>query len=226
MITSKAKHPNCTYKLMDHIISPEANVAGDRVLRRGAGELEGGCADAEKLTPDHCDTFHADDEAYFSKVWYWATPQSRVRRRPQRRDVQGLRRLGDRPGPRSRAEPPIRTIAGGRGRRGPPGRQRASMTRRPASAGSRPSPSGGRWLYRRPRVQLGLLLAAPVGWLVIAYLGSLAILFLNAFWTVDPFTGTRRSTSRRSTTSSRLATNAVYRTITRPDARRWRSPSR
>ena len=28
-------------------------------------------------------------------------------------------------------------------------------------------------LYRRPRTQLGLLLAAPLGWLVIAYLGSL-----------------------------------------------------
>jgi putative spermidine/putrescine transport system permease protein len=28
-------------------------------------------------------------------------------------------------------------------------------------------------LYRRPRAQLGLLLAAPLGWLVIAYLGSL-----------------------------------------------------
>jgi putative spermidine/putrescine transport system permease protein len=33
-----------------------------------------------------------------------------------------------------------------------------------------------------------LLLAGPVGWLVIAYLGSLAVLFVAAFWRLDPFT--------------------------------------
>jgi len=44
------------------------------------------------------------------------------------------------------------------------------------------------FLYRRPRLQLSLLLAGPVGWLVIAYLGSLAVLFVAAFWRLDPFT--------------------------------------
>jgi putative spermidine/putrescine transport system permease protein len=38
-------------------------------------------------------------------------------------------------------------------------------------------------------VQLSLLLAGPVGWLVIAYLGSLAVLFLAAFWQLDTFSG-------------------------------------
>ncbi len=33
MISSKAKHPNCMYLWMDHIISPEANAAGRRVVR-------------------------------------------------------------------------------------------------------------------------------------------------------------------------------------------------
>ncbi len=47
----------------------------------------------------------------------------------------------------------------------------------------------GAWLYRRPRLQLGALLSGPVGWLVIAYLGSLLILLLNAFFAKDPFTG-------------------------------------
>jgi putative spermidine/putrescine transport system permease protein len=45
------------------------------------------------------------------------------------------------------------------------------------------------FLYRHPRLQLRLLLAAPLAWLVIAYLGSLAILLLNAFWRLDSFTG-------------------------------------
>ena len=41
----------------------------------------------------------------------------------------------------------------------------------------------------RPRVQVGALLAGPVGWLVIGYLGSLAVLLIAAFWTVNPLSG-------------------------------------
>ncbi len=43
-------------------------------------------------------------------------------------------------------------------------------------------------LATRPRVRLSLLLAGPIGWLVIAYLGSLAVLLIAAFWQLDPFT--------------------------------------
>ncbi len=41
----------------------------------------------------------------------------------------------------------------------------------------------------RPRLQVGALLAAPGAWLVILYLGSLALLLVTAFWTVDPLSG-------------------------------------
>ena len=41
----------------------------------------------------------------------------------------------------------------------------------------------------RPRLQVGALLAGPVGWLVIGYLGSLALLLVAAFWSVDPLSG-------------------------------------
>jgi putative spermidine/putrescine transport system permease protein len=44
-------------------------------------------------------------------------------------------------------------------------------------------------LHGHRRVQVGLLLAGPLGWLVIAYLGSLAVLFVAAFWTLDDFSG-------------------------------------
>jgi putative spermidine/putrescine transport system permease protein len=44
------------------------------------------------------------------------------------------------------------------------------------------------FLYRRPRLQLALLLSGPVAWLVVAYLGSLVVLFIAAFWRLDPFT--------------------------------------
>ena len=43
--------------------------------------------------------------------------------------------------------------------------------------------------YRHPRMRLAGLLTAPMAWLVVVYLGSLAALFLTAFWTVDDFTG-------------------------------------
>jgi len=44
-------------------------------------------------------------------------------------------------------------------------------------------------LHGRQRTQVGLLLLGPLGWLVIAYLGSLAVLFVAAFWTLDDFSG-------------------------------------
>jgi putative spermidine/putrescine transport system permease protein len=43
--------------------------------------------------------------------------------------------------------------------------------------------------HGRPRLQVGALLAGPVGWLVIGYLGSLAVLLIAGFWTVDPLSG-------------------------------------
>jgi putative spermidine/putrescine transport system permease protein len=43
--------------------------------------------------------------------------------------------------------------------------------------------------HGRRRLQVGTLLAGPVGWLVIGYLGSLAVLLIAAFWTVDPLSG-------------------------------------
>jgi putative spermidine/putrescine transport system permease protein len=43
--------------------------------------------------------------------------------------------------------------------------------------------------HGRPRLQVGALLAGPVGWLVIGYLGSLVVLLIAGFWTVDPLSG-------------------------------------
>jgi putative spermidine/putrescine transport system permease protein len=43
--------------------------------------------------------------------------------------------------------------------------------------------------HGRPRFQVGALLAGPLGWLVILYLGSLAVLLIAAFWSVDALSG-------------------------------------
>jgi putative spermidine/putrescine transport system permease protein len=81
----------------------------------------------------------------------------------------------------------------------------------PAPASGRRRLAGG--LHRRPRLRLGLLLAGPVGWLVIAYLGSLLILFINAFWSRDAFTGL---VIRQFTLDNfvALVENPLYRTVT------------
>jgi putative spermidine/putrescine transport system permease protein len=43
--------------------------------------------------------------------------------------------------------------------------------------------------HGRPRLQAGALLAGPVGWLVIGYLGSLAILLVTSLWTLGELSG-------------------------------------
>jgi putative spermidine/putrescine transport system permease protein len=44
-------------------------------------------------------------------------------------------------------------------------------------------------LYRRPRLLLALLLAPPLAWLGIIYLGSLSALLVQSFFYIDGFTG-------------------------------------
>jgi putative spermidine/putrescine transport system permease protein len=45
------------------------------------------------------------------------------------------------------------------------------------------------YLYLRPGVFLGILLAPPVFWLGVVYFGSLLILLINSFFYLDDFTG-------------------------------------
>jgi len=69
------------------------------------------------------------------------------------------------------------------------------------------------FLHGHARLRLGLLLAPPLGWLVVAYLGSLAIMLVSSFFTVDAFTGkvvTEPSLDNYKT----IFTSEVYRTIT------------
>ena len=68
-------------------------------------------------------------------------------------------------------------------------------------------------LYRRPHAAVALLLALPLAWLLVAYLGSLAILFANALFRIDPFT-TRVIPELGLQNFERLLSTEVYRTIT------------
>jgi putative spermidine/putrescine transport system substrate-binding protein len=71
MISSKAKHPNCMYKWMNHIISPKANAEVAEWFGEAPSNKKSCALTAAK---DHCSLYHASDEAYFKKVWYWTTP--------------------------------------------------------------------------------------------------------------------------------------------------------
>jgi putative spermidine/putrescine transport system substrate-binding protein len=71
MIAAKAKHPNCMYKWMDHIVSPEANAQVAEWYGEAPANKKSCAVTANK---DHCDIFHAEDEAYFDKVAFWTTP--------------------------------------------------------------------------------------------------------------------------------------------------------
>jgi putative spermidine/putrescine transport system permease protein len=67
-------------------------------------------------------------------------------------------------------------------------------------------------LYHRPRLQLALLLSAPLGWLLIAYVGALVLLFVSAFWRLDPFSG-EIVTEPSLVNFEDLLSTEVYRTV-------------
>src|SRR3954471_15279773 len=71
MISAKAKHPNCGYLWMNHIISPKANAA----VAEWFGEAPSNrLACQQTADKNFCATYHANDESYFDKIWYWTTP--------------------------------------------------------------------------------------------------------------------------------------------------------
>src|SRR5439155_24540059 len=67
-------------------------------------------------------------------------------------------------------------------------------------------------LHGRKKLQLSLLLSGPLGWLVVAYLGSLVVLFVAAFWQLDQFSG---EIVKQPTTANfhTIISEPVYRTI-------------
>lgn len=68
------------------------------------------------------------------------------------------------------------------------------------------------FLYRHKSLQLLLLLTPPTGWFAVVYLGSLAVLFVAAFWYLDPLTSAvKHDLTLRN--FEQLATNPVYRVV-------------
>ena len=67
--------------------------------------------------------------------------------------------------------------------------------------------------HGRPRLQAGALLAGPVGWLVVGYLGSLAVLLVTSFWTLGELSGEIERTFTLDNFRD-VVENDVYRSVT------------
>ncbi len=71
MVAAKAKHPNCAYQWANYIVSPKANAQVAEYFGEAPANLK-----ACRLTSDKgfCKAYHAADESYAKKIWYWSTP--------------------------------------------------------------------------------------------------------------------------------------------------------
>lgn len=72
MIAAEAQHPNCAYQWMNYTSAPEVN--GQIAMNFGMAPANGAFCDLNDVASAHCETFHALDEDYFKKVWFWTTP--------------------------------------------------------------------------------------------------------------------------------------------------------
>jgi putative spermidine/putrescine transport system permease protein len=68
-------------------------------------------------------------------------------------------------------------------------------------------------LHGRPRLQAGALLSGPIAWLVVGYLGSLAVLLVTSFWTLGELSGEIEQTFTTDNYRDVLET-PVYRSVT------------
>jgi putative spermidine/putrescine transport system substrate-binding protein len=71
MVAAEAKHPNCMYKWMDHIIAPKVNAQVAEWFGEAPAQTLACDQTADK---NHCTVFHALDKAYADRISYWTTP--------------------------------------------------------------------------------------------------------------------------------------------------------
>jgi putative spermidine/putrescine transport system substrate-binding protein len=71
MLAKDAKHPNCAYMWMDWIIEPKVNAeVAEYFGEAPAQEL----ACNETANKKFCSEYHAEDPAFWERVYYWETP--------------------------------------------------------------------------------------------------------------------------------------------------------
>jgi putative spermidine/putrescine transport system substrate-binding protein len=71
MISSSAKHPNCMYMWMNWIVSPKVNAEVAEFFGEAPAQ-EKACE--QTANPNFCSEYHAEEPAFWKRVYYWQTP--------------------------------------------------------------------------------------------------------------------------------------------------------
>jgi putative spermidine/putrescine transport system substrate-binding protein len=73
MVDARSPHPHCAYEWMNWVTTPHVQAQ----IAEWFGEAPANVnACALTTDPTHCETYHAQDQSYFSKIWFWSTPQT------------------------------------------------------------------------------------------------------------------------------------------------------
>jgi putative spermidine/putrescine transport system substrate-binding protein len=71
MVAAKSPHKTCAYKWLDYIVSPKVNAQVAEYFGEAPANAKA-CQQTSDAT--HCDSYHAADSDYASKLYYWTTP--------------------------------------------------------------------------------------------------------------------------------------------------------
>jgi putative spermidine/putrescine transport system substrate-binding protein len=71
MISSSAQHPNCMYMWMNWVIEPKVNAEIAEFFGEAPAQ-EKACE--ETANPNFCSEYHAEEPAFWKRVYYWQTP--------------------------------------------------------------------------------------------------------------------------------------------------------
>jgi putative spermidine/putrescine transport system substrate-binding protein len=71
MISSSAKHPNCMYMWMNWVIEPKVNAEIAEFFGEAPAQ-EKACE--HTANPNFCSEYHAEEPAFWKRVYYWQTP--------------------------------------------------------------------------------------------------------------------------------------------------------
>jgi putative spermidine/putrescine transport system substrate-binding protein len=71
MVATKSKNVDCAYKWINWVTSPAVQAQVAEYFGEAPANLK---ACAKTTDPQHCTTYHADDQAFYNQLAYWTTP--------------------------------------------------------------------------------------------------------------------------------------------------------
>ena len=74
MLSNQAAHPNCMLEWMNWMASPDTQAQVASWFGEAPANLK--ACGIDKASQANCDTYHAEDQAYYDKIAFWQTPVS------------------------------------------------------------------------------------------------------------------------------------------------------